>query len=271
MNITHSLTFNLRPAIGLGVLLAGLIPGPAFALAEKADPAAKPEAAAKLPPAKEIIAKFVKAIGGEEAFAKVGSQQAKGRFEMAAQGITGNLEVFAKRPNKLIVKINIPAIGDIATGFDGKVGWSVNAATGPALMEGKQLAQMLEEADFDHILHNAKDFKSMETLEIAQFEGHECYKLKLVRKSDAELTEYYDTKTGFLVGYVGTQESPLGPLVVTNILSEYKKFGDVMFATKVIQKMGPIEQVMTINSFELNKVADSAFELPEPIKALVKK
>jgi zinc protease len=242
----------------------------ACAQGDKSKEAAK-AAAAKLPPAKEVIAKFVTAIGGKEAYAKINSQYAKGKFEMAAQGIGGNLEVFAKRPNKLLIKINIAAMGDILRGFDGQVGWSTDAAMGPALTKGKELDQTREQADFDHVLHNEKDFKSMETVEITQFEGKECYKLKLVTQSDSEMTEYYDTKTGLLVGTIATQESALGPLVVTSISSDYKKFGDVLFATKVVQKMGPLEQTMTISSFEFNKVADSVFDPPAPIKALIKK
>jgi zinc protease len=243
---------------------------PLLALAQADKPAeVKKSDSSKLPPAKEIIAKFVTAIGGKEAFRKIESQHAKGNFEMAAQGLKGKLEVVAKRPNKLFVKINIPAFGDVTTGFDGKTGWSLNAATGPMLMEGKQLEQMRDQADFDSVLHEEEDFKSMETVEKTEFEGKETYKLKLVKKSGQESIEYYDTKTGLLLGSLSTQESPLGAVEVTNILAEYKKFGDVLFATKITQKLGPIEQVMIIDSFELNKVEDSAFALPDAIKALV--
>jgi hypothetical protein len=268
---TKSFAAFLIPVVGLMALHISGGPTAALAQAEKSDSSPKAKAPAKLPPAKEVIDKFVTAIGGKEAFAKVTSQHAKGKFELAGQGISGNLEVFAKRPNKLLIKINIAAIGDILRGFDGEVGWSTDAAMGPALMKGKELDQTREQANFDHLLHDEKDIKSMETVEVTQFEGKECYKLKLVTKLNSEVTEYYDTKTGLQVGFVGTQESALGPLVVTSISSDYKKFGDVLFATRVVQKMGPLEQVMIINSFELNKVADSVFDLPAPIKALIKK
>lgn len=230
--------------------------------------ASKSDSSDKLPPAREVIDRFIEVMGGKEAFRKVESQQAKGKFEMAAQGIKGDLEVFAKRPNKLLVKINIPGIGDVTTGFDGKVGWALNAATGPILMDGKQLEQMRDQADFDSVLHEEEDFKSMETVAKAEFEGKECYKLKLVKKSGQEMTEFYDVKNGLLAGSIVTQESPLGAVEVTNALGDYKKFGDIQFATKVVQKMGPLEQVMTIDSFELNKVDDSVFALPDQIKAL---
>ena len=138
-------------------------------------------------------------------------------------------------------------------------------------MEGKQLAQTREEANFNEVLHDTDDFKSMETVALTQFDGKPCYQLKMVKKSDSEITEFYDAKSALLVGVIASQETPFGALVVTNILSGYTRYGDVLFATKTRQTMGPIEMVMTISSFELNAVAESVFELPEPIKALIKK
>ncbi|MBI2949404.1 MAG: hypothetical protein HYY23_17325 [Verrucomicrobia bacterium] len=264
---THHFTIPL----GLAVCLHAAAPFAFAAQADKPSETAKSNSTAKLPAASEVIAKFIKAIGGKEAYLKIQSQHAKGKFEMPAQGLTGDLEVFHKRPNKLVVKVNIPAIGDVLTGFDGKVAWSLNAAMGPMLMEGKQLEQMRDQADFDSILHAESDYKSMETVEITQFEKKECYKLKLVKKNGQAVTEFYDTKTSLLAGMIMTQESPFGPVEATNVLDEYKKFNDVLFATKVTQRMGPIEQTMVLNQYELNQVEDSKFELPDQIKALVKK
>ena len=110
----------------------------------------------------------------------------------------------------------------------------------------------------------------METVEATKFEGKDCYKLKLVRKNGHETIEFYDVKTALLNGTMSTQDSALGALPVTSIVGEYKEFGGVKMPTKISQKIGPAEQVMTINSVENNKVADSEFELPEAIKALVK-
>ena len=262
---------HLTATLALAALLFAVASLEAAAQAEKPNPPAKADSTQKVPAASDVIAKFIKAIGGKEAYLKIQSQHAKGRFEMPAQGITGDMEVFHKRPNKMHIKVNIPALGDVLTGFDGKVGWSVNAAMGPMLMEGKQLEQMREQADFNSILHDPEEYKSMETVEITQFEKKECFKLKLVKKSGQEITEYYDTKTGLLAGMVMTQESPFGPVTATNVLEEYKKFNEVLFATKVTQRMGPIEQTMILSSYELDKVEESIFELPEQIKALVKK
>ena len=228
------------------------------------------EPAKKLPPAKEVIARFIKAIGGREAILKQSSVHATGTFGMPAQGLSGAMEVFAAKPNKLLVKIDITGFGKVSQGFDGKVGWTIDPAQGPMLLKDKMLEQLSIESDFFGTLHDEKNFTSMETVEATQFEGKDCYKLKLVRKSGQETIEFYDVKTALLSGSMSTQESPLGTLPVTNIVGEYKTFGSVKMPTKMSQKIGPAEQVLTIASVENDKVADSEFELPAPIKALVK-
>jgi hypothetical protein len=226
---------------------------------------------ALLPEAKKVVARFVKELGGEDAFAKINSQHVNGKCDMGAQGITGELEVFAKRPDKLVIKITLPGVGDLLQGFDGKVGWSMNPITGPMVLEGKMLEQIREQARFDSVLHDASDFKSMQTVGKNPFEGKDCYKLKLVRKSGQETIEYYDAQKGLLTGSTEVQETPLGAITVTAVISEYKKFGDLLFATRLTQKMGPLAQVMSFEKMEFNTVPDRAFDLPEQIKALLRK
>jgi hypothetical protein len=239
--------------------------------AEPGKPGPESTAALPLPEAKDILARFAKEIGGEKAFAKIESQHLTGKCDMGAQGITGDLEVFAKRPDKLVIKITLPAVGDLLQGFDGKTGWSLNPITGPMVLEGKMLDQIREQARFDAVLHDPAEFKSMQTLGKTQFEGKDCYKVKLVRKSGQESIEYYDLETGLLSGSSEVQETPLGAISVTAVISDYKKFGEILFATRLTQKMGPLAQVMSFEKMDLNSVADSAFDLPQQIKALVKK
>lgn len=227
------------------------------------------EPAKKLPAAKEVIAKYIKAIGGRDAILKQTSMKAIGKFEMPAQGVSGSLEIFAAKPDKVLVKIDITGFGKVLQGFDGKVGWTIDPAQGPMVLKDKMLEQIRSESDFYNTLHEEKNYASMETVEVTKFEGKDCYKLKLVRKNGHETIEFYDVKTALLNGSMSTQDSALGALPVTSIVSEYREFGNVKMPTRIQQKIGPAEQVMVITSIENNKVADAEFVLPAPIKALV--
>jgi hypothetical protein len=224
----------------------------------------------KLPAAKDLVAKYVKMVGGEKVLAGHKSQMAKGKFSMPAQGVVGDVEMFAARPNKLLVRITIPGLGETLSGYDGKVGFSSNPATGPMLVEGKALDQLIEQADYDAALHDASKYKSMETVERTKFEGQDAYKVKLVKQNGDESFEYFDVKSGFIVGQEGIQATPLGPIKVVGAVSDYKRFGDILMASKLTQQMAGLQQVTTLTTVEFDKVDPSVFELPADVKALTK-
>jgi hypothetical protein len=235
------------------------------------DKKAEKPAPKDLPPAQEVINRFLKEMGGKETYENHKSQHAKGTVEMPGQQIKGSLELFAAQPNKMLVKIDLPGAGPVTTGYDGKVGFMVNPLIGPMLLEGKMLEQVASQADFDHILHPMEDYKSMETLDLVPFEGQECYKLKLVDKSGMETVEYFSKKTGLQAGLSMKQESPLGAMNVTTAVSDYKKFGDITMPARISQKIAGMEQVMTFESVEWDTVKDDVFELPKEVKALLEK
>jgi hypothetical protein len=72
-------------------------------------------------------------------------------------------------------------------------------------------------------------------------------------------------------GFEATQESPLGPITTTSVVTDYKKFGDLFMPSRISQKAMGVETVMTIEEMEYDKVEPSAFDLPQPVKALLEK
>ena len=259
MNESHGvrrLLGGLALAAALGLLLRGQ--------------AGQADDKAKLPPAKEIMAKSLEAMGGKEALLKHSSSHHKGKFEMPAQGITGELEIFAAKPAKFMLKVNIPNFGEFLQGYDGKVGWSMNPIMGPKILEGKQLEEAAERAQFHGEVTEADRVKSMETLEETKFDNKDCYKVKIVRKSGSDIIRFYDKKTFLIVGEKRKQETDMGTVDATVTVSDYKKFDGVLMATKTKVEAGPIVQELTVTSVEYDKVDDKTFALPEMIKALVK-
>ena len=224
----------------------------------------------KLPSAKEVIDRYLKEIGGKEAFLKIESQSATGTMEMPGQGISGKLEVSAKRPSKFLMVIRLPGLGDMTSGYDGKTGWMSTALTGPMLLEGPMLDELKDKADFNSPLHEEEDYSKMEITGLVNFEGKPAYALQLVEKSGKTSTEYYEAASGLLIGMVGTQESPLGPMTATTILGDYKKFGDLLFATRTEVKTGPMTQVLKIATMDFSPLPDSKFDPPKDIKELAK-
>ena len=225
----------------------------------------------ELPAARSIIDRHVKAVGGRDAILSHTSQHATGTFSVPAQGLTGSVEIFgAANPNRTALRVQVPGLGEIASGYDGSHGWSISPLLGPMLQVGKELEQAKFDADFYGDLRDPKRYRSMKTVEKTTFDNRPCYKVSLVREDGSEDFDFYDASTGLRAGSMNTRETPMGSVKTTSIEGDYKKFGNLLLATTVVQQIMGIEQKITLASIEFDKVPSSAFDLPAPIKALIK-
>ncbi len=185
--------------------------------------------------------------------------------------VSGPIEMFgATGPDRVIVKTSVQGIGDIMEGFDGSHAWSVSPMTGPMLKVGKELTQTKLDADFYSELRDPKKYPTVKTVEKTTFDGRPCYKVALSRIDGVEDFDFYDATTGLRAGGINTRESPMGTMTMTSIDGAYKKFGDLMQATIVTQKIMGVEQMITLISVEFDKVDPSVFEPPAAIKALIR-
>jgi hypothetical protein len=195
-----------------------------------------------------------------------------GNFEMPAAGMKGNLTIVQAAPNKMGMTIELPGMGEMVTGFDGTVGWSINPMQGPRVLEGKELEQLREDAGPSALLRAPDRIRSAETVELTTMGGRACYKVKIIYNSGRESFDCYSPETGLLVAMTQTQESPMGTVQVTTFFDEWKAFGGLKTATKLRQQMLGQEQILTIDRLEFDRPEDiKAVEMPEQIKPLVKK
>ena len=231
---------------------------------------ARPAAPATLPSARSIIDRHIKAIGGREAILSHSSTHATGTLSIPSAGMAGTIEIAAAKPNKSMLKISLAGVGDVQEGFDGTTAWTLSPMSGPMVLEGKQLDEKRFDSDFYAELHDDRRYVSMTTIEQAMFEGRRCYKLRLVRKGGGEDIEYYDVETGLKAGSVTTRETPMGTVTGTTVETGYRKFGNVLQPSTIRQTVMGLQQVITVSTIEYDTVPDSAFDLPAPIKALVK-
>ena len=136
---------------------------------------------------------------------------------MPSAGISGSLEVFAAKPNKTLIRIDLAGVGEVQEGFDGTNGWSISAMTGPTLLDGKALEQRRFDSDFYAEVKAPERYSSITTVERGDFEGRQCYKLRLVRTGGDEEFEFYDVETGLKAGAISTRETPMGPVSGTMV------------------------------------------------------
>lgn len=242
-----------------------LIPAIAVLLA----PAAAHAQEAPLPAARDLVSRHVAAIGGRDVVLGKTSLRTIGTFEMPAAGLKGDLTVVQSRDGRTAMKIVVPGMGEIAGGYDGTTGWSMNPMQGARLLEGKELTQMKEDAGFLSLLRESPAIASLETVERTSLGDVPCYKVKVTYTSGRVSHDCYAIDSGLMVGTQTAQESAMGTLELTNLMSEWKEFGGVKFATKLRQQAMGQEQVMTITSVEFDNADDAKMvELPAAVKAL---
>jgi hypothetical protein len=227
-------------------------------------------AAAQLPDAKQIMDRYVQAVGGVDAIRKNSSFHTTGKFEMPAQGISGTVEAW-NADGKMLSVVEIPGIGSIRSGYDGTTGWQIHPALGASVMSGRMLDQTKQQADLLAVLTPEKYIKTQETVEKTQFDGKDAFKVKLVLHNGEEYFEFYDATTNLNLGSIRSLESPMGPMEATTTIMEYQKFGELLIPARMKQGAMGMEQLITITKVEFMPVPGTTFELPKEIKALTAK
>ncbi len=228
--------------------------------------------AGTLPAASEILSRYTRAVGGERAIRKYRSRRALGRFELRAQGIAGPLEILAAAPNRIRIRITLAGLGEMLRGYDGAIGWSMDPAIGPRVLSGGELEETLYSADFYADIYNPADYASTTVVARAPFEGHDCFTVKLVRRSGFESVEYFDAGSGLKLGSRMTSTSMMGsvPDVVTTY-GEYRDFGGILTPITALQRAMGVESLLTLERVEYDTVRDEELRPPPVILALAGK
>ncbi len=224
---------------------------------------------ATLPAAATLIAKYAEAIGAP-ALMKAPQITTKGALTMPAAGLTAAFEMVQVAPNKMQMMTTIPGVGAIQVGFDGTTGWSVDPMQGPRLLAGKELDEIREQADPRATGRSPELFSAVQTVADTTMGGEQCYMVKLTWKSGRETFDCYSGKTGLMVGSKSVQQTSMGAIPVEMTYSEYKKFGDFMMPTKMVQFLMGQQQVTTILGVEVAAVPVVVITMPAEIKALKK-
>jgi hypothetical protein len=222
-----------------------------------------------LPDARALIARYVEVSGAAKMVAAPGMRTV-GTFELAAAGISGQLESLTSRDGRSITTINIPGVGEVKQGTEADYAWAMDPFQGPRLIEGDEFVQLKEQQDPKAQLRDASVVTSAETLERTTMDGQPCVKVKLSWKSGRESTECYSEQTGYLIASEGVQKSPMGDIPTVTYYRDYKDFDGIKSASKVVQQVMGQEQVLSFTELVLEAIPADKFVVPAEVKALRK-
>jgi hypothetical protein len=226
-------------------------------------------AAPVLPAAAALMAKYSATVGAP-AYIAAKSIVTKGGMSMPSAGINAAFEMTQLAPNLMRMVTTIPGMGEVQIGFDGTTAWAMDPMQGPRVLSGKELDQMKDEADRRSAARDTAMFSAAQTVADTTMNSERCYLVKLTWKSGRDTYDCYSAATGLLVASRSVQKTAMGEIPVLTLLSDYKKFGEVMVATKTVQELMGQQQILTVSSVEFGDGAGITVAPPAAIQALVK-
>jgi photosynthetic reaction center cytochrome c subunit len=198
------------------------VPLPAVESGEEVEPQG-------LPSVDQILAKYVQALGGEQALRKITSRVITGtQFVPTGPGgtvpVPAMIERSQKAPN-LIVNIYRTPTYTITDGFDGTRAWA-QAATG-RVTEPSATDQMRakRDADFYLPLDLKQAYTQMQVRGVANVNGHDAYIVIARPQGDHAERLYFDAQTGLLVRKWSALPTPVGDAPFQVDYEDYRDTG----------------------------------------------
>ena len=143
----------------------------------------------------EIVAHYLKTIGGIEKIQAVNTLRRSGKFT-GGGGFEAVLVQENKRTNMVREEFSLQGMTGV-NAYDGKGGWKIEPWGGkkdPESLGEEEMKSILEDADFDGPLVNYKQKgNKVEFAGMDQFEGTDTFKLKVTRPNGDVYFYYLDT------------------------------------------------------------------------------
>ncbi len=208
----------------------------------------------------EIFTRYIAAMGGAAAYARVKSQETKGTLLVPAQGSSGSFVMRYKAPGKMVMNATMPGSGELGQGYDGKIGWSRDPFLGTRTLQGEELAQMVNELVLsnDPAAYN-KVFVKIELLKPGKVGKQSALRVKLTPKVGGPQTLYFDPKTYLLLRRDAEVVTPQGKIPSENYYSDYRVVDGVKMPFKTRSVTGMGEQVVQVSQVKNNIALDDKF------------
>jgi len=223
-----------------------------------------------LPSAESVLDRYVQVTGGRQAYEKRKSEISHGTLEYTSLGIKGSITRYAAEPDKYYAALDIEGLGKVEMGINGPVAWENSALLGPRVKTGVERAEAIREGNMNSTSNWRKLYPKVQNAGVETLDGEECYKVIMTPAEGQPVVGYYQKKTGLQVKITTVSTTQMGDIPVELIASDYKDFGGILEPAKVIQKAGPQEFTITLQSVEANPaIPAERFALPDEVKKLV--
>jgi len=218
-----------------------------------------------LPTVDQILERYIRALGGEQALSKIKTRKRSGQVEVA--GLRGTFEIYEAAPNKQLLAGSLPPpVGSVTQAFDGTIGWVKNQ-NGVFEMSGGGLAQAKQEADFYVDIKLKEQFTAMTVAGIEREGNREFYVIEATRPSGLVERLLFDVRSGFLARRSWVTPTFFGTLPNATDFDNYKKVSGIWLPFTVRRLRSGTTFVQNISEYKLNVAMDDAvFKKPAAAK-----
>lgn len=226
----------------------------------------------KLPTAEVLFEKHLEAIGGKTLIASKSSKTLKGSLTIASMGVSGELNVVASAPDKIVTNVKLVQLNTTSNeGYNGTTAWKLDPMAGNKILEGNDLEAVKKKSDFyADSLNLGKNLAKQETVDLVKIDGEEQYKVLRVNKNGEENFLYFSKATGLLIGKESIESTAYGKLPTVLKIKAYNQYEGLKIANHLVVMQGGVETVIKFDSVSFNDVPESAFAIPKEIQPLLK-
>ncbi len=209
-----------------------------------------------------IFARYVDALGGEDTLRSHRSKRMSGAFDLVAFGVSGEMEMITAEPNLVVQNIELEALGNINSGYNGEVAWSSNPMQGTIELTGAMLDDMARQAEYYLPMTYADVFPQQETVQETTINGEAAYEVLLVDSARGETTAFFSTESGLMLRTETTVNSPVGPMETQTDLFEYEMFDGENIPTSLSVNQAGQQIEIQVDAVSYNDVDDADFAAP---------
>jgi hypothetical protein len=178
-----------------------------------------------LPPARDVIEKYIQAVGGAAAIQNVSSRVESGTVTFGVES-GFPIEVFSKSPSRQTMIVHLTS-GESSTVFDGQNGWFRSPTGSVREMSQADIEGARLDADLQFPVSVKKTFQQLKIIRTEKVGDHDAILLFATSSSGPPLELYFDQQSGLLLRQVRFGSSPLGLNPTQIDYGDYKTFDGV--------------------------------------------
>lgn len=199
--------------------------------------------------AEKVINKYLTAIGGKEALTKINSYSAAVSMDMGGQSIGGVMKKMA--PYSTLLELSTNGMTVVKMAFDGTTGYQSQMGQKVPFGEEEIKTYMDEKGIFPQLHYGEASYKlSMDGT--SKVNGEDVYKIKVVKPSGKESTEFYSIKSGYLLKQTSTLKAQGQEMEQSVLFSDYKDVDGIKTPMSITQIIGGQELPMVLSNVKYN-------------------